>query len=506
MRARQKRVALGRGAAIAAVLALVSGATAVGTSAPSVATASGTTIDTTSLAAVTSAYKSIYLPAMTDTVGWTGSVDGCNAGTTSAQSQQYSLDIINFDRALAGLDPVTLDPQLNADAQQAALIMRANNNLSHSVPTSWTCYTDQGAAAAAASDLFLGEAGAQAIDGYMIDPGANNTEAGHRRWILYPPATTMGTGSTSSSNDLYIFGAWASSGDYTDPAWVSWPTSGYFPDPLEPNGRWSLGGSAEHNYDFSQATVSVRNSAGTALHVVVNKPANGFGADTLVWQVSGLKTPGDAPLSYSVSVKNIKEGGTTVAHSYVVKLFNPNSLATSGTPGISGFTRVGQVLTAAAPTFSPAATSLTYQWYRGSTAITGATHSIHTLVAKDLGAPLTVRVTGHRSGYGAMSATSSATAAIGHALTPTVSRTPVISGSVRVGQTLTVDEGAWNPGSGSVTYQWYRGSKAIARATAATRTLTTSDHGHTMKVRVTVHLAGYSSASRTLKTALVRNP
>ena len=50
-------------------------------------------------------------------------------------------------------------------------------------------------AAAGKSNLFLGRSGAGAIAGYMDDPGSGNTAAGHRRWIIDPRQTTMGSGS-----------------------------------------------------------------------------------------------------------------------------------------------------------------------------------------------------------------------------------------------------------------------------------------------------------------------
>jgi hypothetical protein len=261
---------------------------------------------------------------MSDTVGWTGSVSGCNAGTTSASSQQLSLSAINFDRALAGLDPITLDSALSLKAQQAALVMSANSALSHDVPSSWKCYTSTAHAAAASSNLYLGEAGAKAIDGYMVDPGTSNSAVGHRRWILYPPTTTMGTGSTSNSNALYVFGKMATAGNYTNPKWVAWPTSGYFPTQLEPNGKWSLSGSVGHTWNFSHATVRVTNSSGTALSVRVYKSQNGYGANTLVWVVSGLKHPtGSTSISYRVTVRGIVVGHQTTSHAYTVRLIKP---------------------------------------------------------------------------------------------------------------------------------------------------------------------------------------
>lgn len=77
--------------------------------------------------------------------------------------------MINYFRDMVGLRPVALDPALDAQAQQAALIMAANNALSHTPPSSWKCWNQTGSDAAAHSNLHRGVQGAEAIAGYMDD-------------------------------------------------------------------------------------------------------------------------------------------------------------------------------------------------------------------------------------------------------------------------------------------------------------------------------------------------
>ena len=49
---------------------------------------------------------------------------------------------LNYYRAMAGVPAtVTFSDTYNAMDQQAALMMSANGQLSHSPPTTWTCYT-----------------------------------------------------------------------------------------------------------------------------------------------------------------------------------------------------------------------------------------------------------------------------------------------------------------------------------------------------------------------------
>ena len=58
-------------------------------------------------------------------------------------------------------------------------MMRANNMMSHMPPTTWTCYTADGAEAAGNSNISSGQA-VSSVDLYMIDPGNDD----HHR----PPA------------------------------------------------------------------------------------------------------------------------------------------------------------------------------------------------------------------------------------------------------------------------------------------------------------------------------
>jgi hypothetical protein len=65
---------------------------------------------------------------------------------------------------------------------------------------------------------------------------------------------------------------------------------------------------------------------------------------------------------------------------------------------------------------------------------------------------------------------------------------------------LTAVPGTYLPVA-TVKYQWYRGSKAIKKATAATYLLKAGDLHKVLKVRVTATRSGYVTVVRTVKTA-----
>ncbi len=145
-------------------------------------------------------YNLVYNASANVPPDWTGSIGTCSPGTISAAYTTATLLRVNFFRALAGsASGVTFSNTYNQDAQAAALIMSANNNLSHSPPPTWSCYSSDGAIGASDSNLAEGNAGPDAIDGFMQDGGTNNYFTGHRRNMIYPPTLTMGAGSVPAT-------------------------------------------------------------------------------------------------------------------------------------------------------------------------------------------------------------------------------------------------------------------------------------------------------------------
>lgn len=81
-------------------------------------------------------------------------------------------------------------------------------------------------------------------------------------------------------------------------------------------------------------------------------------------------------------------------------------------PTITGTARQGSTLTAVPGAWQPAGVTLTYKWYRSGHRISGATSPTYTLVGKDKGKRITVKVTGHLSGASNTSKTSARTAKV----------------------------------------------------------------------------------------------
>jgi uncharacterized protein YkwD len=279
-------------------------------------------IDTRSMSAVNAAYWSQYAAKQSVPTSWYGgSLLSCLPGLSSLSSNAATLSAMNYVRSLAGLAPVRLSSTLNYGAQRAALIMSANGALSHSPSSSWKCYSSAGATAASRSNLALSYpsiTSGQIIDLYMDDPGSGNHAVGHRRWVLNPFSTAVGTGSTDTANALTVIGPTSSS--RPNPRYVSWPTAGYFPNAIEPSGRWSLS-AGRRGVSFAHARIRVFRGT-TAIAVHKYSVENGYAQPTVVWQMpSGFSKTS----TYRVVVRNIRRKGTSkrFKYSYMVRLFTP---------------------------------------------------------------------------------------------------------------------------------------------------------------------------------------
>ncbi|MGO4255749.1 CAP domain-containing protein [Marmoricola sp. RAF53] len=278
-------------------------------------------VNTRSMAAVNAAYWAGYAPKYSLPIDWLGgSILGCLPGLSSAGSNAATLSALNYVRSLAGLAPVVFSPGLNAGAQRAALMMDANDRLDHNPGRGWRCWSSVGATAASRSNLALAWPelrSGQIIGMYMDDRGGSNTAVGHRRWILNPFSTVMGSGSTSTANALTVIGP--TSRNRPNPRYVSWPTAGYFPTTLEPAGRWSLSAGLG-NVDFRRARVAVYRN-GARVPATKYGVHNGYAQPTLVFQLgAGVPKSGN----FRVVVSNIKRPGARPSrYVYGVNLFTP---------------------------------------------------------------------------------------------------------------------------------------------------------------------------------------
>jgi hypothetical protein len=171
------------------------------------------------------------------------------------------------------------------------------------------------------------------------------------------------------------------------------------------------------------------------------------------------------------------------------------SVVTLGSVAVSGTAVAGGRLQATLTGLSPADAIVTYQWFRGTSTIPGATQAAYTLTAADAGRDIVLKVTAAKTGLTAVTKYSNHVQVFG------VTRVEV-TGVAAPGNTLqlAVD---YLPAAAGLVFQWYRGTSAIAGATQAAYKLTAADAGGDISVKVTAALPGFTSITKYSNHVLV---
>ena len=275
-------------------------------------------IDTSDRQEVASSYQSAVLAGTTMQVGWTGSIATCTPGPAAAAYDNATLNAINWYRHMAGVDSVRRSANASAQAELTALMMHANNGLSHFPTPNWPCYTSVGADVAALSNLTLGVIGSRGVSGQIEDPGASNAPLGHRRWLLFPRLAEVGIANTDRASVISVLNGIGTRDTSTN--WIAWPPAGFVPnDVVFP--RWSLSFNSDTGADFSQARVSMTEN-GRAVAVDLLPIANGFGDNTLGWEPRNITPTTGGDKTYRVTVSNIRLNGNFVSHTYETTAFD----------------------------------------------------------------------------------------------------------------------------------------------------------------------------------------
>lgn len=327
---------------------------------------SGNWYDTQDRAAIRDAYNNILVPSDNIAMGWTGSLTGCVAGDTSSAWKAAVLARIQWFRGMAGVPTgIALSTTKNQNSQKAALIMSANGQLSHSPPSNWTCYTPEGANAAGNSNICAlwgyGNSDPGCVAGYVRDNGSNNQAVGHRRWLLHPNSTVMGTGDVSESqgkpraNALWVFGDMLPSRPETRESYVAWPPRGYIPYQAVP-ARWSF---SLPGVNFSSTTITMTRG-GTNITLTKLPISDGYGENTVVWEPQiSLSNPG-ADTTYDVTISGA--GGQT--YNYQVIVFDPATGGGSTTQVTVNTNPTGRSIQIDGITYTA---PQTFNWTSGST-------------------------------------------------------------------------------------------------------------------------------------------
>ena len=249
-------------------------------------------------------------------------------------------------------------------------------------------------------------------------------------------------------------------------------------------------GTAVAGSDYTAASGALTFNAGDTsqtVQVTVLTDSEDEGQETLTLTLSN---PSQATLDDATGTGAIENGDSS---SSTVVNSPPNGL-----PTVSGTPQVGETLTtdtsAIADEDGLTNVSYSYQWIRSEdgnadTDIEDATDSTYTLTGGDVGKTIQVKVTFTDDADNQESLTSEATVAVAAKPNSEPTGLPTISGTPQVDETLTADTSAIADEDGltnvSYSYQWIAGGSDIAGATGSSYTLTSSEQGQTVQVRVT---------------------
>ncbi len=230
--------------------------------------------------------------------------------------------------------------------------------------------------------------------------------------------------------------------------------------------------------------------------------ATGTATLTYQWKKGGAAISGATSASYTTPATASSDNGAqftvTVTNSFGSVTSNAATLTVNVPPTISTQPASHTVTVGQTATFSVTATgtgTLTYQWKKNGTAISGATSASYTTpatVASDNGASFTVTITGTTGNVTSSAATLTVNAP------PSITTQPA-STTVIAGQTATFSVAA--AGTAPLTYQWKMNGTAISGATSSSYTTpatTTGNSSEQFTVTVTNSSGNITSNAATL--------
>lgn len=295
----------------------------------------GDFFDVTDREQVRQFYNTVYRSSDGVAADWTGDIESCHAGQVSDAYEAATLRRINWYRAFAGVpSDIVLHEAYSIKARETALILSANNTLTHFPTSDMRCYSAAGDEGAQKSNLTYGQAGAGSVKNQFEDYGSSNKGVGHRRWLLYPFTKRMGVGNVLPNSTYPRIGtvwvldppnlaSWGAARPQTRESFVAWPPPGFIPYPLV-YPRWSF---TYPNADFSDAQVTLLRNGEE--HPLIQEPYEvGAGENTLVWipapyQDGDRWQSVDADEHFHVMIDGVRIAGEVRTFNYSVTIFDP---------------------------------------------------------------------------------------------------------------------------------------------------------------------------------------
>lgn len=140
-------------------------------------------------------------------------VGSCTSGIPSDSEKKKVLDRINYLRSIHKLSPVVYDDKDDEIAAECALVIAANEQLSHTPDSSWECWSQVAYDGCNSSNIHIEMASydisstnsADIVDGFMTEEYQGEPKTlGHRRWLIDPWLTHIAFGRADYYDGKYF--------------------------------------------------------------------------------------------------------------------------------------------------------------------------------------------------------------------------------------------------------------------------------------------------------------
>lgn len=272
-------------------------------------------------------------------------VSNCKEGDVTQKEKDNILKYVNQIRAVHGLKSVTYNSAYDLKAAKSALLSAANEQLNHTPPQSWSCWSQDGYDGSMHSNLFIKWASPsmtitceESIVGWMNDEDVES--CGHRRWLIDPflkfiafgraDASSKNAGMNVSGMSIYVISDEKQNLSDWNNDFVSYPYQNYPADLYYTDGdnHWYLSFTAifdKVNYwnnkdvDFSSASIEIQTESNQAVQAVdINIDNDGYGVPNCIKWNPASKLVKET--KYLVTIKNVKYHGTSKDFSYWFRL------------------------------------------------------------------------------------------------------------------------------------------------------------------------------------------
>lgn len=264
-------------------------------------------------------------------------IANCDEGSLTEAAKLRVLEAVNEVRSLHELPAVAYSYYYDSQMQQAALVQKANNILTHFPPVTSDCYTQDAYDGSGTSNIHSSSFDNDPVEniiGWVNDSNNVSTisAVGHRRWMISPFLEYVSYGQTEGPAALKVFSfdQETSNTPIFDVDYVAFPYQKYpyifFSDRLtnkrtpwsftvieDKNSYWGN----QSNY-FANAVVSVTNTdTGESLDISdIYTDSSGFGVPNIItWSAQNW----EYDTWYSVEISNVKmQDGSVQNYAYDV--------------------------------------------------------------------------------------------------------------------------------------------------------------------------------------------